>query len=374
MENEKIKDYTENGGELSWPNIRKPQCPDFTICALCIQGDTNEILYIPGDMYIIGVAPVHNLGSTPLKCGSVKQGGIDIVESIRFGIDEAKGTFEGSVPAAKIGTIIIDSCNDPQIIQEKVLTLQRLGVFKDGSYIPVRDKILGYIGSWSSDVSIAIAEITSRLQFVQISYGSTAPGLSRRSVYPYFLRTPTPDSAQAKAMISIVNRLGYNLIQILHSETTYGEGGKNLIIEAIRNDNNRICVAQTLAVSHLSDPDEVVREINKQKEAKVILVFVSSFELEWLLPAFNSAFQKGEYLYIASEGWGTRTIVNGYTNLKGAITLASELPVNDKFNDHLKSLTPDGEDPNPWIRQYLEHTFGCYYQWSYQKSSGKECR
>ena len=301
-------------------------------------------------------------------------GGIDIVESIRFGINEAKSSFEGLVPNASIGVIIIDSCNDPQITQEKVLTLQRLGVFRNGAYIPIRDKILGYIGSWSSDVSMAVGDLTTRLEYVQISYGSTAQELSKRSVYPYFLRTPAPDSDQAKAMVDIVNNLGYNLIQILYSETSYGEGGKNLLIEAISQDNNKICVAQSIPVSHLSNHDDIVRKINEHKEAKVILVFVSSFELEWLLPVFNNAFQNGEYLYIASEGWGTRTIVNGYQHLKGTITLTSELPVNNKFKDHLKELTPDGTDPNPWIRPYMERTFGCYYQWSFQKSSGKQCR
>ena len=364
----------QDGSELNWPNIRKPQCPNNTVCDLCLHEDTDEILFIPGDMYIIGVAPVHNVGSSPLKCGAIKPGGLDIVEAIRFGITEAKNSFPDSVPNANIGAIIIDSCNDPQIIQEKVLTLQRLGVFKDGSYIPVRDKILGYIGSWSSDVSVAIAELTTRLQYLQVSYGSTAPALSRKSLYPYFLRTPAPDNAQAKTMVKIVKTLGYNLIQILYSESTYGESGKNLIIDEIKEDNNRICVAQSISVSHLDNPDDIINDIKKQKDAKVILLFVSSFELEWLLPKLNDAFQNQEHVYIASEGWGTRTIVNGYMNMKGAITLTSELPINDKFHDHLKTLAPDVEDPNPWIRPYMEHTFDCYYQWSYDKSSGLQCR
>ena len=34
----------------------------------------DDVLFIPGDMYIIGIAPVHNLGSSPLKCGTIKPG------------------------------------------------------------------------------------------------------------------------------------------------------------------------------------------------------------------------------------------------------------------------------------------------------------
>ena len=324
-------------------------------------------------MYIIGIAPIHYVGSSPLRCGNIKPAGIDIVESIRFGIEEAKNTYQNRVPDARIGTIIIDSCNDPQIIQEKVLTVHRLGVFKDGSYVPVRDKILGYVGSWASDVSVAVAEITSRLGFVQISYGSTAERLSRRSLYPYFLRTSTPDSAQAAMMVKIVKYLGFNFIQILYSETAYGEGGRDLIIDAIKMDNNNICVAQTVGVSPVGNTGDIVNKLNQQRDAKAVLVFVGSSELQYIFPALNT-FQNHEYLFIGSEGWGTRTILKGFSNMKGSITLTSEIPVNKKFTDHMKRVNPDGSDPNPWLRQYMEHTFDCYYQWSYNKSSGKQCR
>ena len=369
-----IKDYTQNGTELLWPDIRKPQCPDNTICTQCIPDDSDEILFIPGDMYIIGIAPVHNIGSSPLKCGTMKLGGVDIVESIRFGIEEAKSTYPDRVPSASIGVIIIDSCNDPQIIQEKVLTIHRLGVFKDGAYIPVGDKILGYVGSWSSDVTASAAKISYRLGFVQISYGSTAEGLSRRSEYPYFLRTSTPDSAQAATMVKIVKYLGFNFIQIMYSETAYGEGGRDLIIEAIKKDNGQICVAQTIGVSHLTNTADMIKKLSQHRDAKAVLMFVSSFELEFLIPALNSTFQSHEFLFIASEGWGTRTIVNGFSSMKGTITLTSEIPVNKKFTDYMKGLTPYGSDLNPWIRQYMEYTFDCYYEWSYNKSSGRQCR
>ena len=369
-----IKDYNENGKELAWPNIRKSQCPDYKVCQECLTEYKDELYFVPGDMYIIGIMPVHNIGPTPLNCGSIKPGGIDIVETVRFAIEDAKSSFQNLVPNANIGFIIIDSCNDPQIIQEKILTLHRLGVYKDGLYIPVRDKILGYIGGWSSDVSVAVAEITSRLRFVQVSYGSTTPGLSNRAMYPFFLRTPAPDSVQADTMLNIVKHLGFNLVQILYSKSKYGEGGRDLIINAIKQDKNSACVAQSIGVSHLTTPDEIIDSINQQIAAKVILMFVSSFDLEWLLPVLDKAFGNNGYLCIASEEWGTRTDVSNFPNMKGTITLTSEIPVNRKFQDHLRSLKADGSDPDPWIRPYMEHTFGCYYEWSYNKSSGIQCR
>ena len=369
-----IEDYDQRGNEMLWPNIRKPQCPDYTLCQECLPEYEDEVHFVPGDMYILGIVPVHTIGSSPLTRGPIKSGSIDAVETIRFGIKEAQSSFQDRVPNANIGLIVIDSCNDPQVIQEKILSVYRLGVYADGEFVQVKDKILGYIGGWGSDVSVAVAEVASRLGFVQIGYACTATALSNRSLYPYFLRTSAPDRGQAEAMVQIVKYLGYNLVQILHSTCTYGEGGRNMILDAIERNNNTICVAQSVGFSRQINPVDLIESINKQKDAKVILLFVSSFDIGRLLPILNDAFQNKEYLFIASEGWGTRKVINGFINLKGAITLSSELHVNAKFQDHLKELKPDGSDPDPWLRPYMENTFGCYYEWSYNKSSGIQCR
>ena len=366
-----IKDYNAAGEELKWPNIRKSQCPDLKVCMECLKDDNDDLFFVEGDIYIVGIMPVHGAGSSPLQCGNIKSGSIDFVESLRFAIEDAQliVTFD-----AKVGFIIIDSCNDPQIIQEKVLSLHRLGVYKDKVYIPVRDKILGYIGGWSSDVSIAVAEITSRLGYVQISYSSTAPGLSSRTLYPFFLRTATPDEVQADTMLKIVSEIGVDFVQILYSKSAYGEGGRDMIIDAINDGNYSVCVAQAIAITQITYQREVIESINQQPDAKVILMFVSSLELVWLLPVLNDAFQNSNFLFIASEEWGVRTDFAKFPNLKGSITLSSEIPVNKKFVDHLKVLKPDGSDSDPWLRPYMEHTFDCYYEWSYNKSSGIQCR
>ena len=43
------------------------------------------------------------------------------------------------------------------------------------------------------------------------------------------MRTVTPDDAQAKAMVSMLEKLGSDYIQILYSEEAYGEGGRDKV-------------------------------------------------------------------------------------------------------------------------------------------------
>ena len=52
---------------------------------------------------------------------------------------------------------------------------------------------------------------------------------SDRVLFPYFMRTVTPDDAQTKAMVSMLEMLGSDYVQILYSEGAYGEGGRDKV-------------------------------------------------------------------------------------------------------------------------------------------------
>lgn len=363
-----IKGYGEDGEEISGLNINKPQCPDGSFCAKCFEEHVDDsFLFIPGDMYIVAIVPIHRLGSTPLKCGSIRAGSLDLVESIRFAVNEAK-----TKPNANIGIIVIDSCNDPNLIRERILILHMLGVYRNGEYEFVGDKILGYIGGLSSSTSEAVAEITSRLGYPQISYASTASVLSDRTLYPYFLRIPSPDDKQAETLLKIVQLIGGNFIQIVYSQSTYGTGGRDDLLELIGTSQYDICVAQTLSVSRYSNTAAILPALRKFPEAKVIVSFMASDDAEYLIDTFNSM-ERNEFQHISSEGWGTRLDVGGLSNMIGSITVVSHLPINEKLKDHMMLLIPDNLESDPWVRPYMEFTFDCYFEWSYNKTSGQSC-
>ncbi|XP_052255240.1 uncharacterized protein LOC127860953 [Dreissena polymorpha] len=365
-----IRDYEDNNTVLTWPNIRKSQCTDGYRSDFCLsQRSDPSVLYHKGDMYIVGIVPVHNSGTTPLKCGDIKRGGLDIVEAIRYGISTRSGAFGG----AKIGVILVDSCNDPQIIQEKILTLHRLGVYVDGKYEPVAEKILGYVGGWGSDVSTAAAKITSRLGLVQISYASTAPSLSDRDVYPYFLRVPSADDYQAATLLKIVKALGGSTIQVIYSETIYGEGGRSLIQTLAAKPDYNLCIGNEIGVSKNTNLTSIVESLRKSKESQIVVAFIGSFELEYIIGYLNLKLALYEFLFIASEGWGLRSDMSRYRNLQGTITVASRLWwTTDGFESHLKALRPDNKE-NPWFRPYLEMIYGCYLESSFDKSFNRKC-
>ncbi|KAH3690224.1 hypothetical protein DPMN_194986 [Dreissena polymorpha] len=364
-----IRDYDDNNTELTWPTIRKPQCPDGYKSFSCLsQRSDTSILYHKGDMYIVGIAPVLETGTTPLKCGKIREDGLSIVEAIRYEILTESGLFGG----AKIGLILIDSCNDPLIIQEKILTLHRLGVYVGGTYERVADKILGYVGGLSSDVSTASAKITSRLGLVQISYASTAPSLSDRDLYPYFLRVPGADDVQAATLLKIVKDLGGSTIQVIYAKTIYGEGGRRLIQTLAGKPEYSICIGNEIGVSTDTQAATIVESLRKFKEAQIVVVFITWVEMQHIIGYMNEQLALNEFLFIASEGWGLSINMTQYRNLQGTITVATRLWNTDGFESHLKALRPDNKE-NPWIRPYLEMIYNCYFESSFDKSSKKKC-
>ncbi|KAH3700548.1 hypothetical protein DPMN_075527 [Dreissena polymorpha] len=64
---------------------------------------------------------------------------------------------------------------------------------------------------------------------MQISYASSAPSLSDRNLYPYFLSVPCADDVQASTLHKIVKALGGSTIQVIYKKTIYGVGGRSLI-------------------------------------------------------------------------------------------------------------------------------------------------
>ncbi|WAR10076.1 hypothetical protein MAR_035152 [Mya arenaria] len=85
-----IRQYTTNGTEHIYPDVLRPECPDGRQCTECPMRESPPIDVTEGDMYIVGIVPVHTTSGNALQCGNVKQGGVDVAESIKATVLEAK--------------------------------------------------------------------------------------------------------------------------------------------------------------------------------------------------------------------------------------------------------------------------------------------
>jgi ABC-type branched-subunit amino acid transport system substrate-binding protein len=66
-----------------------------------------------------------------------------------------------------------------------------------------REKVVGVIGSLSSDCTLSVTSFCTNQNLPSISYSASSPDLDDSVNYPYFLRTVPSDEEQAIAMVAV---------------------------------------------------------------------------------------------------------------------------------------------------------------------------
>ncbi|XP_062581388.1 uncharacterized protein LOC134243176 [Saccostrea cucullata] len=377
-----LRDYTENANGLSWPDIIKAQCKDGKKCESCQNSNLfDEIIFKEGDFYVGAVVPVFNKDSNdPIKCGLIRDSnGWEIVEGIRFAVETVNkklGRFAWMFGRNKIGYIIFNSCNQPFLIQEKLLGFfkERMQLSNGSHVLDVASKLLGFVAAYGSEISIATASILQKFDLPQISYASTAAVLSNRTTYKYFMRTCTPDDKQALAMVNIVKTLNSSYIQIMYSEGSYGEGGRNAIIRAA--NDMKICIANEIKVPQ-GDYAKIRDNLQKTPYATVVLLFLRSHVVQEVMTVLDKSIDPWPYLFIGSEAFGKQqSIIAGKHKLEGTISLSLQMTPDtgeSKFEKYLHDILAEGDDINPWTKEYFETRNKCFLSGSFNKHSKSKC-
>lgn len=383
LNKEKLRDYTINADGLAWPDIIRAQCDPRKVCRSCRNRNLpSDILFKKGDLYVAAVVPVYNKDTAdPLKCNGIRNtNGWEVVEGIRFAVEtvnEKIGIFQNYFGSKQIGYVILNSCNQPLLIQSILLKLFKEGLqLSDGSRVTdIRNNTLGFVAAYGSSISLATASVLQEFNFPQISYASTAAVLSDRKTYRYFLRTCTPDDKQALAMLNIVKTLNSSYIQIMYSEGTYGEGGRNAIVNAAKE--SKICVANEIKVEE-NKYKRIRDDLLKTPYATVILLFLKSHVINDVLTELHETVEQWSYIFIGSEAFGTRKdIITQKPKLEGTISLSLQmnpLTGTSKFEKYLYNrLITRESDINPWTRDYFEERNSCYMSGSFNKMFDSQC-
>ena len=374
-----IRDYHENPDGNLWPNMNRAQCPTGSSCMSCVVNDiSDDVFYQNGDVIVCGIVPIHSKDNLdPLKCNGIRTKlGVEFGEALAFAVslvNQKNGKYKPLFPGKKIGFAIINSCNQPLVVQSKLIELLQKGVqLHNGTYVPIADKLLGCVGGYGSSVSVACSQILSRLNIIQIAYSSTAAILSDRIEHPYFMRTCTPDDKQARAMIKIIQKLKSNFIQIVYSEGTYGEGGRDALRREAKLAN--ICIKNEIVVKKGEVYQAIIDKLRVNSFAKIVILFLRSHVVDSVTTTFNDQMQYGEFMFIGSEGWGYKPDqFQTKKKLIGSITLALQMAENDNFTSYLSNLDIFANTQDPWIKTYAEKKFDCYFSTSFEKTSGSIC-
>lgn len=161
------------------------------------------------------------------------------------------------------------------------------------------------IGSSGSSVSAAMASELTSTKVVQVSYASSSPALSDRTLYPYFMRVCASDADQGIAIAKLVKAFNWTQGAVIHTSDSYGTG----LIEIFKsnyNDTGTVLTDQSFEAGATDvsaqvqalkdvDPDFIVGNFIDE-DAKTVMK--KAADLDML-----------DYVWITTDGWSTTATI-----------------------------------------------------------------
>ncbi|PWI49001.1 hypothetical protein CEE45_03540 [Candidatus Heimdallarchaeota archaeon B3_Heim] len=159
------------------------------------------------------------------------------------------------------------------------------------------------IGSSGSSVSAAIASTLTPNKVVQISYASSSPILSNRTLYPYFMRVAASDADQGLAMAELVKAFGWTRGAVIHTSDSYGAGLINVFKSAYAGviltdqsfDGGATDVSAQVQALKDEDPEFILGNFI---DADAKTVMKKAYELSML-----------DYVWLTTDGWSTQATI-----------------------------------------------------------------
>ncbi|XP_025086748.1 LOW QUALITY PROTEIN: uncharacterized protein LOC112559628 [Pomacea canaliculata] len=375
--------YTEAGSPLTWAQRPLAQCDVNHDCLQCVNDVANDVVFMEGYFYIVGILPIHEKSTqSALKCHRIKTiTGADLAESLIFAvkqINKKEGMFKDILPNRRIGLLLINSCSSPLLVRQRLLDLHsgRL-VLPDNSNRNssfLLANIMGYVGAFFSGDSMAAADTLNDVgrPFVQVSAGSTSPYLSDRIKYPYFMRLVPSDNVQAQILLDLAVKLNSNYIQIIYDQTTeYAKGLVQKVEETLAQNYANVCIAQKIPITPRREVSEykwIKDELRKKSSAKLVIVVLYDVDIAKVMDAILPDLTPDDnFLFLGTDSWGRhQNLIEGKIKLEGSLVLTQEVSNDLSFASYFKSVNLT-QTENIWLRYFLEARKNCYFDKSFER-------
>lgn len=309
-----------------------------------------------GDLVLGGLFPLHKKSKTTENaCGVFAlQPGYQYMIAMLFALEKINND-SSLLRNISLGTTIYDTC------QSSTIGADRAKDFIKHTLKGANAPLVGVVGPFSSDVSIATAPLLRVFGIPQVSYGSTSAALSNKQVYGNFFRTVPSDHFQAKAIVDILRHFGWNYISTVNSKGDYGERGMEQF--KLAADKLGICIATSRTLPYLpktSHYEDIMNDIKRQKhkKAKVIVLFTTQTDSTGLLKA-ASALGAERFTWIGSSGWSNRMdVIDGREDIaNGSITVNHLDGYVECFEKYYTNVSL--HEQNPWSREFFNQFLEC---------------
>ncbi|XP_023931843.1 metabotropic glutamate receptor 7-like, partial [Lingula anatina] len=321
------------------------------------------------DLNLLAVFHLHDMGTTPYTCGPMQvESGFQNMLAFFYAIEQINKDNNKLSTNIQFGGLALDTCNNFVRARADLYSLmsgQGICNVVQGQDVMNPATVVAAITTGTSETR-AVHDIFDPLRITYISQSATADALSDINVLKYFLRTVPPDRLQAKAMVEVLQKQGWNYVVAVHTDSEYGTGGVDAFIREA--GNNSICVTQRHRLKQdATDQDarETVKEIGEAIGVNVIVVFANPSHIALLLKAANDLGEnyRSRFIWIGSDTWAdSMSIIQGFEAIaEGAITFRIRSQTVDAFKTYMAQLHPGNTKgiPEDWFNEFWQHTFSC---------------
>ena len=344
--------------------------PQVEIAARCT---TNLPVYknIKNATYVIGgLFPVHFLSTKNNRSlYKYNKAGLTWVEAMTYTIGEINNSTK-LLPNVKLGYQIYDTCNT---IHTAIETSLRLTHTIEQNMDPIlnntchcgqpKRSVIAVIGDAASATSTRVSSVLSALNTAQISYSSTSTDLSKKQLYPSFLRTIPPDNFQANLITDLMTYFQWRYVNVIACDDNYGRVGVNALLPALANHN--ICVAVLEVYDAISDKNnyltrQIVQKLINEKQAKIVILWCQSPQALKILGVAEQM-KLHHRTWISTEAYATNSnlLTINQNVVQGMFGIIPAQESYQPFENYLDQQTPNKIRDHPFLHEYWLSKHNC---------------
>ncbi|XP_074498635.1 taste receptor type 1 member 1 [Sebastes fasciatus] len=302
-------------------------------------------MQLQGDYSIAGLFPLHDTDGPgaglpavgPCDEGAPNKHGFHLLQAMRFAVEEINnGTGpQPLLPGVKLGYQMYDICSVAASILATLDLLEQqyqspsTSETESNTNYNYSQRAVAVIGPDSSSKSFTPAALLGAYLVPQISYEASNEMLSKKFLYPAFLRTIPSDKNQVEAMIQLLIHFKWTWIALLGSDNAYGLTGMQSLYE--QAPHHGICIAyQGVIPSYTNDTSQTMRNLVEgilKTKVNTIVVFSSKTILSGFFPFVVKRNVTGK-VWIGTEDWSVATRIS---RIPGIHTIGTVLGVSIKY-------------------------------------------
>ncbi|KAI4898234.1 hypothetical protein NFI96_013578 [Prochilodus magdalenae] len=294
--------------------------------------------------------------------------------ALQFAIHEINNRTD-LLPGITLGYQIYDSCAAvPMAIKVAFQFANGVEPFfndTDSCSKSASSAVPALVGESASTPSISMARILGLFGIPQVSHYATCACLSDKRQYPAFFRTIPSDHHQAAALARMVKHFGWTWIGAVRSDTDYGNNGMAAFLKAAQEEG--ICVEYSESYFRTQPRSKLERVANviRRSTARVIVAFVASGDMRFLLEELAKQPPQPPLQWIGSEAWTTHPEFLKYNMCAGAIGFGIPRSVIPGLREFLLDLSPAQALKSPLLTEFWERSFSCSLKGS--SEGAREC-